>query len=211
MVGIYSITNVENNKMYIGQSSNIEWRWKHHVSDLRYNRHHNKHLQSSWNKYGESAFIFNVIEECDTKELDTREIYWIETYDTYNSGYNLDKGGQGTRGYKHTEEEILKMIQIQKPKVVLQLDKDLNIIERWLSASQAGKKLGCSARTIKACCERRDHQKTVKGCFWVYEEDYNSEDFDTSYFIIRASKPKPILQFDLDMNFIGEWESVSSI
>lgn len=42
--GIYVITNMTNNKKYVGQAGDIYWRWKHHKSDLRGNRHHNKHL-----------------------------------------------------------------------------------------------------------------------------------------------------------------------
>ena len=47
-------------------------------------------------KYGINNFIFEIIEECKIQDLDNREIYWIEYYDTYKNGYNLTTGGQGT-------------------------------------------------------------------------------------------------------------------
>lgn len=58
IVGIYVIRNKMNGKCYIGQSSDIESRWKHHVNDLKSNCHHNQKLQNAWNKYGKDNFIF---------------------------------------------------------------------------------------------------------------------------------------------------------
>ena len=50
--GIYCIENGINHKKYIGQSKNILYRWKKHISALNSNTHDNSYLQSSWNKYG---------------------------------------------------------------------------------------------------------------------------------------------------------------
>lgn len=48
--GIYKITNLVNNKVYIGQSVNIRKRWNQHVLELNKNIHPNIYLQSAWNK-----------------------------------------------------------------------------------------------------------------------------------------------------------------
>ena len=82
------IKNVKNNKLYIGQSTDIKNRWVRHKSELNNNRHINNHLQFAWNKYGEDCFIFAVIEECSVSELDEREKFYINKY---NSGKVLPR------------------------------------------------------------------------------------------------------------------------
>lgn len=59
---IYKISNLKNGKFYIGSSSRIDDRIKHHLWELNNNRHVNNHLQNSWNKYGENNFEFEVID-----------------------------------------------------------------------------------------------------------------------------------------------------
>lgn len=112
--GIYKIENVERGIVYIGQSKDVFARFNSHKSELRKNRHHNRHLQAAWNKYGEDAFKFSLVEECSTELLDEREVYWISTLGTYGGGYNLDLGGKGGRGYKYTEEQREKRSELFK-------------------------------------------------------------------------------------------------
>lgn len=95
--GIYMIRNILNNKVYIGKSVDIKRRWTNHKTNLDNNIHDNKHLQSSWNKYGKNCFDFSIVEECAESELNNREIYYIQFYRSYNSlyGYNMTFGGEG--------------------------------------------------------------------------------------------------------------------
>lgn len=59
-------------------------------------------------KYGHENFIVEQIEECDTAILDEREIYWINQYDTYHSGYNCTGGGEGgIKDYYDCIDEII--------------------------------------------------------------------------------------------------------
>lgn len=209
MVGIYAIHNTVSDKYYIGQSQDIDNRWIKHRSSLKNNRHENSHLQHAYNKYGQENFEYIVVEECDIQCLDEKEIMYIKKYDSYYNGYNQDFGGKGCRGYKHTEEEILKMRMIQNPKAVLQLDMDLNIVNRWYSASHAGKTLNISIRSIKAVCERVNRSKTAGVYYWVYEEEYLDNNIDWNYYLnINQSEPKRVSQYDMDMNLIKVWPSI---
>jgi group I intron endonuclease len=61
-IGIYTIKNKVNGKVYVGQSISLRKRKHDHFRALRTNTHYNTHLQSSWNKYGEDNFTFEVVE-----------------------------------------------------------------------------------------------------------------------------------------------------
>ena len=98
MTGIYKITNMVNGKVYIGQSVDVEVRWRSHKSELRGNYHENPYLQNSWNKYGEDNFKFEIIESCNQEDLNKLEIYYIKEYNSYiraenSNGYNMTEGG----------------------------------------------------------------------------------------------------------------------
>lgn len=126
--GIYLIKNVINNKVYIGQSINIERRINDHKKLLKGNRHDNKHLQSAWNKNGKESFSFEILEECPIDELNSKEKYYIELFNSLNPkiGYNLlevpetsygaspswagrQKISNSNKGRKHTEETKKKI------------------------------------------------------------------------------------------------------
>lgn len=91
--GIYKITNKINNKVYIGQSVNIEERWDYHKAVCHWDNQ--SALYRAFKKYGIKNFDFQVIEKVPPikEQLNEREIYWIKYYDACKNGYNLTKGG----------------------------------------------------------------------------------------------------------------------
>ena len=106
--GIYKITNLKNNKGYIGQSTDIKTRWINHKRELRNNIHRNPHLQNAFNKYGEEAFEFRILEETFEENLDDAEEYWINYFDSTNpeKGYNLKYGGNNSKNREDIQEQI---------------------------------------------------------------------------------------------------------
>lgn len=76
MIGIYKITNLRNGKSYIGQSVNIEKRFKDHLSDKAAG--HGKSFAEDLAQYGKTAFELTVLEECDRDELIDRERAYIK-------------------------------------------------------------------------------------------------------------------------------------
>ena len=113
--GVYMIRNKVNNKIYIGQAIDIKGRWGRHRRELKDNKHVNKHLQRSWNKYGEESFKFSILLECEESQLNTYEQYYIFELMTYDSrvGYNNTYGGDSGRP---TEETKKKMSESNKGK-----------------------------------------------------------------------------------------------
>lgn len=126
-IGIYTITNKINNKIYVGYSINIERRFRQHKNRLLKNIHQNEYLQLSWNKYGENNFIFEILEECEYQFCATLEHYWCNLLNTHNKnfGYNLGKTSNSFDnkkynnwfyGRKHSEETKRKLSLLKNNK-----------------------------------------------------------------------------------------------
>lgn len=98
MAYIYKITNDINGKSYIGKTekNNIQERWKDHLIDYKKRRTEKRPLYSAMNKYGIEHFHIEEIEYIPPEQnLEEREIYWINYYNTYHNGYNATLGGDG--------------------------------------------------------------------------------------------------------------------
>lgn len=107
---IYLVTNLVNDKKYIGQTTlTAQERWNTHIS-AALNHYDDFYFHRAIVKYGIENFKLTILEQCPDCELDTREQYYIEKYETfyiYNKGYNLTRGGSGTT--KVNSEKILQM------------------------------------------------------------------------------------------------------
>ena len=77
---VYQIENSVNNKIYIGETTVGEIRWKQHLIDLRGNRHPNHKLQADFDKFGEEVFSWSIIKEYP-KDKDTLLLEEIKTID----------------------------------------------------------------------------------------------------------------------------------
>lgn len=91
--GIYKITEIKNNKTYIGQSVDVAERWKQHLKcgcgiDAPSNQ-----LYTAMYQDRPENFTFELLEECLRENLNERETYWIDFYDCKNWGFNETKGG----------------------------------------------------------------------------------------------------------------------
>lgn len=84
-VGIYMLTFEGTDKVYIGQSIDIESRFKSHCTALRCGKSPTK-LQSAFNEYG--LPILTVLLECSKEELDDNEDLAIEIYNSAEAGLN---------------------------------------------------------------------------------------------------------------------------
>jgi GIY-YIG catalytic domain len=92
---VYCITNTKTGRQYVGLDSYWPARRNYHLGMLRRNVHGNQHLQNSFNRDGEQAFVFSLLERFeDPLEMGKREQYWIDTLDTYHNGYNMTRGGR---------------------------------------------------------------------------------------------------------------------
>ena len=110
MIGIYRIKNLKNKKCYYGSSKNIEKRWRTHLNNLKNGKHHNDHLQRSWDKYGEDNFVFELVEECDETLLLELEQKYLDLHPEFNIGIK-SSGGDNLTKNPNKEDIVRKMTQ----------------------------------------------------------------------------------------------------
>ena len=136
MTGIYKITNLINNKIYIGQSIDCQRRWTEHKRSGHINptfsksiRDYNVPIHCAMRKYGIENFQFEIIEECASSQLNDKEQYWIKYYQSNNKekGYNMTAGGQQNFGLSGENHSQAKLTQIQVNEIYDLLQNHLEI------------------------------------------------------------------------------------
>lgn len=144
---IYKITNLINNKVYIGQTiTGIVNRWKGHIykDGCRF-------LHNAIYKYGKENFKIEVIEYCDKDSLDEREIYWISYYKSNNRkyGYNILVGGNnGRKGlYKLSKSKIQEIINLEK---------------QGVTHTEIGKRFNINRKTVTFILKRETNYKNKR-------------------------------------------------
>jgi group I intron endonuclease len=107
--GIYTIENIVTGSVYVGSAVYLRGRKMHHTKRLSLGEHRNTKLQHSWNKYGASAFVFNVLLHCSICDLLFYEQRAINSYMARCSIYNLNLVAGSAIGRKHTDETKRKI------------------------------------------------------------------------------------------------------
>lgn len=103
MIGIYKITNLINNKCYIGQSVNIERRWKEHCRKPNKSK-----ISKAIFDFGKENFSFQILEECSTEELNKKEQFYIKKFNSiYPNGYNIEEKSNSNPSISFLKEEII--------------------------------------------------------------------------------------------------------
>lgn len=193
MPGIYMIRNKNNGMVYIGQSIDMRRRANTHIRELNNNEHNNTYLQNAWNKYGSTVFEFAVVELCEEPSLNDREIFYIQSYDSYRHGYNLTIGGLGHRGYIPTEKERLTVSERMSRPVVL-----LNNGSVFSSIRDASDKTGTDASSISNCCHGQRLSAGDAGgvrMVWAFYDEYiNMTDSDIKQRLLAGENARSFAQ-----------------
>lgn len=102
MIGIYKITNLINEKVYIGQSIHIERRWQEHCQPSSRSL-----IGRAIKKYGKENFSFQILEECREEQLDKLEEEYISKYNSVvPNGYNIETASKGKTSFVFYDQEI---------------------------------------------------------------------------------------------------------
>lgn len=93
--GIYKITNQKTGECYIGQAVDVRKRWYDHAKAMiGIDTPQNNLLYAAAQKYGLDDFTFELLLECKPNELDVKEKYFIELYNSNTFGYNRTGGNK---------------------------------------------------------------------------------------------------------------------
>ena len=171
---VYLIINLENGKVYVGQTKNFANRKRGHLYDAR--RGSTRPLYRSIRKHGEENFKFEVIEECEDDLINEREQYWVSHYDSFNpkKGYNLTSGGnQGKLVSKTTKVKLSQSLKGNKHCVGRQSSPETRDKLRKCGKIKVQNQLGSiiiEERTCKKCSKKftvkfREKQKKQGNVF----------------------------------------------
>ena len=109
----YRITNLVNGKSYIGKTKqSIEYRFNQHIKASRPSNKHKTTINFAIAKYGKENFSIDIL--CDNiseEEVSDKEKYYINLYDTYNTGYNETHGGDGGGRLIYNTEIIIGILE----------------------------------------------------------------------------------------------------
>lgn len=210
MVGIYKITNPKG-KMYIGQSINIQKRFKYYK---RLNCKNQRKIYNSLKKYGPKNHHFEVIEECGFRDLNKREIYWIEFFKSIKEGLNLASGGEGggqpslgsrkLMSKSHKGKKVPKEVREKISKSKTNHPMYSNEWREKISNSLKGRDITWAhkiSESTKGLSRFEGKTHTLK------TKEIMSKNRKKNY--LNLHKQKPVIQYDLNMNFIKEWKSVT--
>ena len=224
MIGIYLITNKVNNKVYIGQSNNIDRRIKQHIRSGQPEKYALKNIRDSktpihlaMQKYSIQNFSFTILEECKEQELNEKEKYWIQLYKSNNPkfGYNLTEGGQesiGLKGEHHSQAKLTQKEVNQIKNLLKYSNKNLNeilklypfISKSTLSMINQGKTWHDASEKYPLRVLQTAHKGSSNGRAKFTEQQVM--EIRTKY--SNGSKPKDLF---LEYNHVASESAISSI
>ena len=192
---IYKITNLINNKVYIGKTTKtIEWRFKKHCYDAKKNPNTKNHFHRALLKYGPENFIIEQIDSADTKiALNEKEQYWINYYRSIINGYNMTPGGDGGNTYTALSRDELALVKI---KISEKNHGSLNGNSRQIKCRSIITNQELFFETVTACAAYFEIQNRTQicnrasgKCKWLFRDEWQIAYQDNEYLPVGKYNP----------------------
>lgn len=213
--GIYRIRNKINGHCYIGSAVVIKKRFNTHKHSLRNKKHHSIYLQRAWDKYGETNFSFEILENVEKQFLIEKEQYYLNEL---NPEYNICKIAGSCLGVKFSKDSNIKKSvnnyfkgkfgkNNPSSKKVYQYDLSGNFIKEWHSYADIERELGFNSSNIGSVASKN---RTAYGYYW--SKNYIGEKIlDVPKRKCRDSTKKPIQMFSEDWILLKEFDSIKQV
>lgn len=175
---IYKATNVATGEVYVGATTiSLQERINDHYNKATKNYGHK--FQNAIREYGFESFIWEQIDTgINTDELALKEKYYIQKFDSFNNGYNSDRGG----GFKKT---------------IYQYNLTGELESTFQSLEEASKSSSISEESISHACV--GDRKTSNGFYWTYTCTFNlKEDI----------RKKKVVQYDFEGKTLNVFDSI---
>jgi group I intron endonuclease len=215
-IGIYKWVS-PTGRVYVGQSTNIKQRKEWYLSGGTVNASMPK-LKRSFEKHGIENHIFEIIEYCSIEKLNEREIYWGIFYDTLEKGLNCKLGEQNCVFSKETKNKMSVAKKNKPLSTEHQLNREKSLKKYWDMKREEKEKLEKveKIKYIPTKEHRENLSKAKKGksihtsqSKQKLSEIGKSRDMKVVFQAGSEARKIPVLQFDLDGNFIKEYSSSS--
>ena len=188
---IYIIRNTVNDKVYVGQTTmSVHQRFMCHMKPSTLKQKRNYKLYNAVQKYGKEVFYVETLEEkVPIDRINEREIYYISKFDSYNSGYNSTKGGDG-RIFNKMDNERKVIDMALSGSTVKEIAKTFNVhtatISRTLSRLNIRMTLKASEEDLKALLDKGTSNKEIAQYFHI--DDYTVTRLLKRYHLERYKK-----------------------
>ena len=196
---IYIVINDINHKVYIGQTStSLKRRWHEHThTDIN----NGTHFHNALLKYGVDKFHLYLLEECTIDKLNEREIYYISIFNSYKDGYNMTPGGAGVPGYKHTDEDKIKMAQASKQFWSSLSDKDRQLFIQQRAAKLKGVPKSPEHRLALSEARQGKYTGKINGFYGKHHTQETKDIISKCNTGRKSNRRKPIKLVELNKQF----------
>lgn len=128
--GIYKFQNLITKEVYIGQSVNLEERYQRHQRDFITGT---TDFYKGVQQWGWNNFSYEILELCSKDDLNNRESYWIDFYDSFYNGYNETKGGSNKWSVNEDDIKKLYLIGLSPKEIQNKLNIGLSTVYKYIS------------------------------------------------------------------------------
>lgn len=194
---VYCITNMKNNKKYIGQTvRELELRRKEHI--WKAERRDGYAIHQAIRKYGADSFEWVILCSANNQEeLNEKEIHWIDYYNSYYKGYNMAFGGQSN--LSETADELSLM---RGGREFLVFDLEGRFIKSAISQKQFAEEIGMECSLVNQAIKM--NRPSVRGYIVIFKHEFSDELL--SQLLNRTRRPFYVFKKS-NFAYVGKWDN----